>query len=274
MYWLISIVLAAAIGFIVRFASNKLISDDKTIVFIDEFVGQACSSVFIMELGIIGAEYGAPSGVLYSMIFIHFLLRNMYFAYANTLYDNPVAFLGAYYSEGRKMTNSAFKIMGVLATQVMALIAGQCFARFIWQFLDHAHVHAISAECHSALSQSHSWHHAAFLEAFGVFALVLVGLLSAQSKVQVLALSVTCTGLVTVLGHVSGQFMNGSIATAFSYRCKGHPEEWKFLAVYWVAPLVGMATAWGYGWEPIALKVFSKVKTSKRDEGNEGKKIE
>ena len=31
---------------------------------------------------------------------------------------------------------------------------------------------------------------------------------------------------------------------AFSYRCTGHPEEWKFLVVYWLAPMVGIAAAW------------------------------
>lgn len=243
MWWLVSIIASVLLGVIVRFASRKLISDEKTIAFLDEFIGQACSSVFIMELGIVGSEYGAPSIVLGLLVFIHFFLRNMYFAYANKLYDNPVAFLGAYYAEGRKITASPFTVMGVLATQILALLTGQCFAKFVWQFGDQVHIDAIAAECSTALSTSHSWQHAAALEAFGVFVLVLVGLVTSQTNAQVLALSATATGLVTVLGYASGLFMNASIATAFSYRCTGHPEEWKFAIVYWIAPLIGMAAA-------------------------------
>lgn len=244
MWWLVSIILALAIGAIVRIVSRKITSDEKVLVFIDEFIGQSASSVFIMELGIIGKEYGAPSIVLGAMVFIHFLARNMYFAYSNGLYDNPVAFVGAYYSDGRKVTASPFTIAGVLATQVFALIAGQHFAKFVWQFGDQLHLDAISGECQSALSAEHSLQHAVFLEAFGVFVLVTVGLLTSQTKVQVLALSATATALVTLLSHASGLFMNASIATAFSYRCNGHPDEWKFLVVYWLAPMIGIAAAW------------------------------
>lgn len=243
MYWLVAIAASTLIAAIVRFASRKIISDEKRLVFIDEFVGQAWSSVFIMELGMIGKEFGAPSIVLGLLVFVHFVLRNMYMSYANDLYDNPVAFLGAYYAEGRKVSASPFKIMGVYATQILALLAGQSFAKFVWQFGDKAHIDAITAECSTALSSAHSWQHAAFLEGFGVFILVLVGLVTSQTNAQVIALSATATALVTVFGYASGLFMNASIATAFSYRCNGHPDEWKFFMVYWIAPYLGMSAA-------------------------------
>ena len=94
-----------------------------------------------------GKEYGAPSIMLGALVFVHFLARNMYFAYSNGLYDNPVAFVGAFYSEGRKMTASPFTMMGVLGTQMLALVSGQCFARFMWAFGDDQHVSMIAAEC-------------------------------------------------------------------------------------------------------------------------------
>jgi len=260
MWWLVSILLASAIGLIVRLVSRKIVPDENILVYIDEFIGQAWSSVFIMELGVVGAEFGAPSLMLGSLVFIHFFIRNMYFAYANNLYDNPVAFVNGYYAAGRKVTISIFTVVGILGTQIAALIAGQFFAKFVWQFTDDAHVDAIGAECQSALSTSYSWQHAAFLEAFGVFVLVLVGLLTAQTQVQVLTVSATATAVVTLLSYASGQFMNGSIATAFSYRCQGHPDEWKFLVVYWLAPMVGIAAAWETWLGADRLKSIVQVK--------------
>lgn len=244
MFWLASIIAAAGLGAVAHFMIRRLTSCEQWIVFVDEFVGQFCSSVFIMELGVIGKEYGAPSIMLGALVFVHFLARNMYFAYSNGLYDNPVAFVGAFYSEGRKMTASPFTMMGVLGTQMLALVSGQCFARFMWGFGDDQHVSMIAAECQTALSSEYSWQHAAFMEALGVFVLVTVGLITSGTKVQVVALSAAATALVTVMSHASGLFMNASIATAFSYRCTGHPEEWKFLVVYWLAPMVGIAAAW------------------------------
>lgn len=245
MWWLVSIAGAVTIGAIVHFLVRKVTSCEQTLVFVDEFIGQACSSVFIMELGIIGKEFGAPSVMLGAMVFVHFLARNAYFAYSQGLYDNPVAFAGAFYSGGRKLSASPFTMIGVVGTQIMALMAGQCFAKLVWSFADQVHVDAIAAECQSALSSEYSWQHAAFLEAVGVFVLVTVGLLTSATKVQVLVLSATATLLVTFMGHASGLFMNASIATAFSFRCAGHPgEEWKFIAVYWIAPMVGIAAAW------------------------------
>lgn len=242
MLWLVSIALAAVLGVVVHFASRKLTSDEKVLVFVDEFVGQAASSVFMVQFGMIGKEYGPI--ILGALVFIHFLARNVYFAYSNRLYDNPVAFVGAYYSEGRKISASPFTIAGVLATQIGALLAGQAFAKFVWSFGDEAHIEAIGAECASALSTEYSCQHAAFFEALGVFVLVTVGLVTSQTKVQVVALSVAATALVTFMSHVTGQFMNASIATAYTYRCAGHPDEWKFFMVYWIAPMVGMAFAW------------------------------
>jgi len=243
MWFLLGPVAATACCFVARLLSRKISSDDKTLIFMDEFIGQFWSAVFIMELGIIGGEFGAPSIVLLFFVFLHFLLRNMYFTHANKLYDNPVAFAGAYYAEGRKMPADPFTIMGVFATQMIALLTGQMFSKNLWAFLDPAHVEAIAVECSTGLSSAHSWQHAAALEAVGVFILVLVGLVTAQTKFQVVALSTAATALVTVMSYASGLFMNASIATAFSFNCKGHPENWVFLVVYWLAPYVGIIAA-------------------------------
>ena len=50
--------------------------------------------------------------------------------------------------------------------------------------------------------------------------------------------------VVMGFGHVTGTWMNPILATVFTFRCVGHTSDMLHVAVFWIAPLVGLFLAW------------------------------
>lgn len=237
-----AVISAIALSAILHCFTCKYITCPKLLLYIDEFIGQACAAVFLMEIGLTTQQYGIRSLQLGASVSIYYLLRYFYFTRFK-LYDSPVTFLTLYYERERKITATILDIVTVVGTQLLALSTGQQFARFVWQHADKIHVNALQTECRSALSASNTWQFAAYLEGLALFTLAIISMFSSE-KVRPVLMAAASTAWVVAFSHVSGQFMNGSIATAFTYGCKGQLLPWQFFIIYWVAPLVGTAVAW------------------------------
>ena len=150
-----------------------------------------------------------------------------------------------YYSNKRQRSFSVAQVIGILITQIVAMIAGQQFAKFMWQFEDHVHVARLQDVCMTTLSPSFSWQYAAVFEGLGVFLCVVIDFFTPY-KAKPVVRSIATLTLLWNFGYVSGLWMNPMLATMFTFRCKGHQSDWQHFLVYWVGPAVGFLLAWEF----------------------------
>merc|ERR1712176_365131 len=127
MHWCVLSLGVVAFGaFVLRWLVRKITPNETVIAHADEFVGQMCSGVFIMELGVIASMYGNYSAALLLVGFIHVFLKFTYFKHSRGLV-RPLTFIVLYYQEGRIKRFSLFFAASMIVTQIVALICGQKF---------------------------------------------------------------------------------------------------------------------------------------------------
>jgi len=242
MHWcILSLVAVTVVAIIIRWLARKITSNNNFIIHTDEFVGNLCAAVFMMELGVIASMYGEYSFVLALGSFIHLYLKIMYFS-SNKPFANPLAFVELYYENGRQRTFSFFFAVSIILTQLAGLYSGQEFAKVIWAFEDHTHVEVMQIPCKTSLSIEYTLVYAAFLEGVGVMIGGCMDFVTPY-KLQPAEGAFVVTTLFFLFGHVNGMYMNPSLATAFSFRCEGHQSDWEHLVVYWLVPCIGMILA-------------------------------
>lgn len=243
MHWcFVSLVIVFIFALLLRLIASKLFSNRTVLFHIDEFIGNLCSGVFIMELGVIGSTYGKYSAALLLAGFIHLFFKFFYFNSVQG-YMSPLTFISQYYRDGRRIKFSLFFVATIVITQFVALFCAQKLAKFIWSFEDESHVDALQWTCTTALS--YPWKTAALYEAFGVLIGTSVDLITPKSMKETIGALVTMM-LYFFFTHISGSFLNPVIATMFSFRCDGHESDWEHLIVYWIAPVVGLTLAWEF----------------------------
>ena len=241
MHWcVVSIAAVAVVAVIIRFLVRRITNNNVIITYVDEFVGNLCSGVFGMELGVIATMYGPYSINLLVAIFIFMFLKISYFM-ENDLYATPLDFIRRYYQSGKTMTFSMFFMITIIMTSMAGLYCGQKFVTLIWVFEDRPHIDALQVVCTTAMS--YPWAYAALAEGSGVFVSVLVGFILPQ-RLMAAGLSLMIVTFIYFFSHVSGMFMNPIIATSLTFRCKGHQSDWQHFLVYWVTPYIATAVGW------------------------------
>lgn len=246
MHWcLLSIVGVTIVGAIVRYLCRKVTSNSTVIAHVDEFIGNLFSGVFVMELGVISKLHGRYSVPLLIAGYVHLFFKFLYFGRLGGGFMNPLSFIASYYRDGRRIRFSMFFAASIVVTQFVALIASQKLALMIWAFEDESHVDAMQVACTTSMSLTHPWYHVAMYEAFGVVVGSIIDL-STPDKLKEITGAFVTMSLYVGLTHISGSFFNPIIATAFSFRCAGHTSDWEHLAVYWIAPALGMMLAWEF----------------------------
>merc|ERR1712013_183134 len=244
MHWcLLSIAVSAILGLLVRITSRKVSTNEKLHLYVDEWVGNMMSSVFVMELGVVARHYGTYSPALLAFGFLHVFLKLFYFARVGG-FMNPLAFLESVYRHGNRSprTPSLLLFASIVVTQYLALCSGQHLARQVWAYCDHEHVGAIQLACTASVSAAYPWYYSAVCEGVGVFIAVCIDALTPPSLKELSGAGVMMT-LHFFLSHTSGSFYNPIFATAFSFRCAGHTSDWQYLVVYWITPAVGLVSA-------------------------------
>lgn len=242
MHWcVVSIGAVAVVGLLLRFIVRKITTSLSIITHVDEYVGNLCSGVFIMELGVISTMYGKYTVIPLLAGFIHLFFKFSYFGY-NRLYSSPLTFVCDYYEHARTRRFSFLNVLTIVLTTAAGLYSGQAFAMKIWAYEDHSHVDAMYAACTTAVSLSHPWTYVFLAEAGGVFVGTCMGFL------WPVKFKAACGALLTMVlyflfTHISGMYMNPVIATMFNFRCTGQRSDAEHLLIYWVAPFIGCVAA-------------------------------
>jgi len=264
MYWCaVSIIGVVIVGWVLRQISRKITTDPTTLAHVDEFIVNFASGIFISELRIIRTLHGKFSIPLLVAGYIHLFFK---FSYLNKVgaSGSPLSFIASYYRNGRKIRFSLFYASSIIITQFVALYSAQKVALLVWAFADQSHVDAIQVGCNTAISTSYPLYYIALYEALGVAFGTGVSFLTPP------ALKAASGALVTMVlyfffVHISGSFLNPILATALSFRCKGHTGDMEHLLVYWLAPAVGMVVAFEI-WLRAGSLVQGKKKVAAKEE--------
>lgn len=206
-----------------------------------EFAGNLVAAVAAMELSFLSyAKYDTYIylGYFYVMVFVKF-----YYFGNMELFGSPLTFLDLYYAKNRKHVFTVLEFVSVIVIQAVAIWCGINYAKQLWVYEDIVHSNLAEEVCLTTISATHMWYECFATEMLGTFVCAFVDFNmfhSLKPFTRPLMILFVAMGF----GHVTGTWMNPVLATVFTFRCEGHTSDLLHVAVFWIAPLIGLFLAW------------------------------
>ena len=220
---------------------TKVSKSQQALALYYEFAGNFVAAVAAMELSVISyAKYDVYIffACLYIMVFLKFyIFGNM------ELFGSPLTFLDLYYAKDRKHVFTLLELLSVIVTQAVATWCGIVYTKQLWIYEDIVHKNLAEEVCLSTISSTHVWYECFATEMLGTFVCTLVDF-NMFDSLKPFTRPLMIMFVVMGFGHVTGTWMNPVLASVFTFRCEGHSSDLLHVAVFWIAPLVGLFLAW------------------------------
>ena len=206
-----------------------------------EFAGNLVAAVAAMELSVLSyAKYDVY--IFFACLYVVVFMKFYYFGNME-LFGSPLTFLDLYYVKDRKHVFTLLEFLSVIVTQAAATWCGIVYAKQLWVYEDIVHSNLAEEVCLSTISTTHMWYECFATEMLGIFVCAFVDF-NMFDSLKPITRPLMVIFVVMGFGHVTGTWMNPILATVFTFRCEGHTSDMLHVAVFWIAPLVGLFLAW------------------------------
>ena len=247
------------VTFFLRSLVNKFARSQHVLTLYDELAGNLVAAVAAMELSVL--TYAKHDDIFfYSCFYIFVFMKFLYFS-TFELYGSPLLFVDLYYAKDRKHPFTVLECFLIVFTQALGSWLGIVYAKQLWMYGDVVHSNVAEEVCLSQISQTHLWYECFATEMFGTFICAFVDF-NMKDSLKLFTRPLMVLFVVLRLGHVTGTWMNPMLATVFTFRCEGHTSDLLHFGVYWIAPLVGLLSAWELH---LILKNFFSSNSNEKD---------
>jgi len=255
----VTIFSSVILSIILRVIVYRLAKSQHTQALYDELAGNFVAAVTVMELSVL--SYVRHDALFYfSCVYGYVFLKVLYFS-SLELYATPLSFVDLYYAKNRKHPFTFLECVLILVTQSVGTLVGIYYAKYVWIFEDAVHINAAEETCLSNLSEIHEWYECFGVEMFGTFLCAFVDF-NMFDSLKPVTRPLMILIVILSFGHITGTWMNPMLATVFTFRCEGHSSDLLHVAIYWIAPLVGLLLAWEI--QLFFKGLFTKKETSKK----------